>query len=156
LGEFEDRFFSTVFFGSGLLFTAMTFVSAAIAASLLSIYAFDPEMLHQSPTYTFSRAFMHQIINNYGLRMAGVFMFSLGTIWVRTKVMPRLLVFITYGLALVLLFGLNLSQWFSLVFPGWVFVISTAILVFNFRKNKTQKSDEMNEKPSPPEMTLLD
>ena len=35
LGEFEDRFFSTVFFGSGLLFTAMTFVSGATAASLL-------------------------------------------------------------------------------------------------------------------------
>jgi hypothetical protein len=156
LGEFEDRFFSTVFFGSGLLFTAMTFVSAAIAASLLSIYAFDPDMLHQTPTYAFSRAFMYQIINNYALRMAGVFMLSLGTIWVRTKVMPRILVFLTYGLALLLLFGLNLSQWFSLVFPGWVFVISVAILVFNFRQNKTQKTNKKSEKPSPAEMTLLD
>jgi hypothetical protein len=29
LGEFEDRFFATVFLGSGLLFLAMLFASAA-------------------------------------------------------------------------------------------------------------------------------
>lgn len=45
LGELEDRFFSTVFFGSGLLFTAMTFISAAIAGSILSIYTADPNLL---------------------------------------------------------------------------------------------------------------
>jgi hypothetical protein len=31
LGELEDRFFATVFFGSGLLFLAMLFASAAVA-----------------------------------------------------------------------------------------------------------------------------
>jgi len=35
IGDYEDRFFSTVFFGSGLLFLAMVFVSAATAGSLL-------------------------------------------------------------------------------------------------------------------------
>lgn len=35
LGEFEDRFFSTVFFGSGLLFLAMVFISSAVAGGLL-------------------------------------------------------------------------------------------------------------------------
>jgi len=151
LGEFEDRFFSTVFFGSGLLFTAMTFVSAAIAASLLSIYAIDPDLLPQTPTYAFNRIFMFQIINVYGLRMAGVFMMSLATIWIRTKLMPRLLVFLTYGLALVILFGLNLSLWFSLVFPGWVFVISVMILIYNFRKKKSQEMDGMTVKVTPSE-----
>ena len=32
IGEREDRFFATVFLGSGLLFVAMLFVAAAIAA----------------------------------------------------------------------------------------------------------------------------
>jgi hypothetical protein len=32
LGELEDRFFATVFLGSGLLFLAMLFASAALAA----------------------------------------------------------------------------------------------------------------------------
>ena len=156
LGDFEDRFFSTVFFGSGLLFICMTFVSSATAASLLSFYAIEPELLPQTPTYAFNRLFMFQIINVYGLRMAGVFMLSLGTIWVQTKTMPRILVFLTYGLALVQLFGLNLSLWFSLAFPCWVFVISLAILVFNFRQKKAKEASDPSGKGSPAEKTLLD
>jgi hypothetical protein len=156
LGDFEDRFFSTVFFGSGLLFISMTFISAAIAASLMSLYALDPSILLQTPTYAFNRVFMFQITNVYGLRMAGVFMMSLGTIWVRTNVMPRLLVFLTYGLALVLLLGLNISLWLSLVFPAWVFVISVAILIFNFRKNNALATDDITELTSPAERTLVE
>ena len=34
IGSLEDRFFSSVFFGSGLLYLAMMFVSAALAGSL--------------------------------------------------------------------------------------------------------------------------
>ncbi len=156
LGDYEDRFFSTVFFGSGLLFIAMTFISGAVAASLLSIYAADSSLLLQTPTYAFNRVFMYQISNVYGLRMAGVFMMSLGTIWIRTKLMPRLLVFLTYGLALVLLLGLNFSLWLSLVFPGWVFVISVEILILNFQKKKALMSDGITEGPTAAERTLIE
>ena len=156
LGDYEDRFFSTVFFGSGLLFTAMTFISGATAASLLSFYALEPELLPTTPTYLFNRVFMFQIINVYGLRMAGVFMLSLGTIWVRTKIMPRTIVFLTYGLALLQLFGLNLSLWFSLAFPSWVFVISVAILIFNYRQKQAQNVKKIDDELSPAEKTLID
>jgi hypothetical protein len=156
LGEFEDRFFSTVFFGSGLLFIAMTFVSAAVAASLMRVYSVDPDILIQTPTYAFNRVFMYQITNVYGLRMSGVFMMSLGTIWVRTKIMPRFLIFLTYGFALVLLLGVNISLWLSLVFPGWVFVISVVILVLNYQKNQEQTMNGTTELISPAEKTLLD
>src|SRR6188508_287763 len=44
LGEHEDRFFATVFFGSGLLFLAMLFASAAIAGSLLVSYGAMPAL----------------------------------------------------------------------------------------------------------------
>ena len=36
LGELEDRFFASVFLGSGLLFLAMVFVSMAVAGALLA------------------------------------------------------------------------------------------------------------------------
>src|SRR6266704_345493 len=39
LGTLEDQFFSTVFFGSGLLFLAMIFASAAVAGGSLASYA---------------------------------------------------------------------------------------------------------------------
>src|SRR5271170_8379816 len=36
IGQSEDRFFATVFLGSGLLFTAMLFVASGIAAGVLA------------------------------------------------------------------------------------------------------------------------
>jgi hypothetical protein len=50
LGEFEDRFFATVFLGSGLLFLAMLFASAAVAGGIIIAYAAKPEGLLASPT----------------------------------------------------------------------------------------------------------
>ena len=141
LGEFEDRFFSTVFFGSGLLFLAMNFLAAAVAGGILITYAVDPALLEQGTGFIYSRAVMNQASNVYGIRMAGVFMMSLGTIWVRTRIMPRPLVFLTYGLALVLLLGISLSLWMTLIFPGWVFVISVHILILNYRRRTADEGD---------------
>src|SRR5215472_16803264 len=111
LGDMEDQFFSTVFFGSGMLFLAMMFASAAIAGGILGSYAIEADTLIKSGVITFGRAIMYSITNVYGVRMAGVFMVSLGTIWLRTRVMPRLFVFLTYALALVLLVSSNLTLW---------------------------------------------
>src|SRR6516164_3769760 len=74
LGDMEDQFFSTVFFGSGMLFLAMMFVSAAIAGGILGSYAIESDILVKSGVVTFGRAVMYTITNVYGIRMAGVFM----------------------------------------------------------------------------------
>ena len=39
IGEREDRFFATVFFGSGLLFVAMLFASVAVASIVRAVFA---------------------------------------------------------------------------------------------------------------------
>jgi hypothetical protein len=52
IGFREDQFLSTVFFGSGLLFLAMTFVSAALAGGLLATHAAHAERLIDSGLYT--------------------------------------------------------------------------------------------------------
>lgn len=133
LGQLEDQFFSTVFLGSGLLYLGMIFVSAALAAGLLASYAVESSTLIDSGVYTFGRAVMDRIMNVYGIRMAGVFMISLGTIWVRTQTMPRWLALLTYGAALVLLLSIGFSLWVTLIFPVWVFLISLHILILNLR-----------------------
>jgi hypothetical protein len=143
MGHLEDRFFSTVFLGSGLLYLAMMFVAAAMAGSLLSSYAIIPAQLIDSGMYTFSRALMWRITNVYALRMAGVFMISLGTISVRTRIIPRWLAFLTYGLALVLLLSIGYSLWVTLIFPAWVLVISIDILVVNLRRTGTGHQDDL-------------
>ncbi len=57
------------------------------------------------------RARWYTIANVYAIRMAGVFMISLGTMWNQTRVMARPVVFFTYALALLLLVSINFSPW---------------------------------------------
>src|SRR6266567_5447450 len=130
LAQLEDQFFSTVFFGSGLLYLALTFVAAAFGGGLLAGTAEVPGLAGSS-TYIVDRFVIFQINNVYALRMSAVFMISLGTIWLRTGTMPRWLVFLTYPLAVAMLLVISLSIYFSLIFPAWVFVISLYILIEN-------------------------
>ena len=58
LGDLEDQFFSTVFFGCGLLFLAMIFASAAIAGGMLTSSAIEADTLIESGVIAFGRAIM--------------------------------------------------------------------------------------------------
>ncbi len=136
LAELEDQLFSTIFFGSGLLYLGLTFVAAGVAGDLLASATLYPVVIRSS-FFIFGRLMIYQITNVYALRMSGVFMISLGTIWLRTGTMPRLLVFLTYPLALVMLLSFSLNIFFSLIFPAWVFVISVYILIENLRRPST-------------------
>ncbi len=132
-GPLEDRFYSTVFLGSGLLFLAMLFVWAGTAGGLLASYSSQPDQTIESGIYAFGHQVMYGISSIYLIRMAGVFMISLGTIWIRTGTMHRWLAILTYGLALLLLFSVSLSPWVTLVFPLWVLIISVHILFVSLR-----------------------
>ena len=134
LADAEDRLFSTVFLGSGLLFMALTFLAAALAGGLLSSYAVIPGTLVESGVFLYARSVIYQVLNIYAIRMAGVFMISLGTIWLRTGVMARGWAFLTYVLALVLLLSIGLSLWVVLIFPAWVLLISVIVLVRNLNE----------------------
>ncbi len=137
LGALEDQFFSTVFFGSGILLIAMIFVSAALAGGLLTAYSTDAELVVETGTYAIHRAAIYQITNNFGVKMAGVFMMSLATIWLRTQIMPRWIVMATYGLALMLIIVITFNVWITLLFPIWVFLVSVYIL----RATRHSKTD---------------
>src|ERR1700722_18302312 len=76
MGAHEDRFLATVFLGSGLLFLAITFASSAVSGGFMIAYEAIPEKLMDSGTYAFARTLAYELVHVYGLRMAGVFMFS--------------------------------------------------------------------------------
>jgi hypothetical protein len=133
MGRQEDQFFSTLFFGSGYLYLGMSFASAAIIGGTLVLYASDPGLLAGGASYALALVISSRLNSVYAMRMAGAFMSVLGTIWVRTGVMPRWLALVTYVLAAVLLISIGFTPWVVLVFPAWVFAISVAILVLNYR-----------------------
>ncbi|AQT82530.1 hypothetical protein B1R94_03280 [Mycolicibacterium litorale] len=129
LGRFEDKFFGTVFLGSGLLFLAMMFATSAIGAGLsASNSAVGYEALGHSEVAVFGQMVVLALSKTYALRMAAVFMISLATIWLRTHLMPRWLVIVSYLLAVALLISSDISMWLTLGFPIWVFVVSMLLL----------------------------
>lgn len=136
IGELEDRFFATVFLGSGLLFLAMLFTSAAFAGGIISIFGNAPGLLIDSGIYNFGRMVTYEIMNVYTMRMAGVFMISTCTLSLRTGIIPRWMAFLGLVLAVFLLISLGSFYWAPLVFPLWVLLISVHILLANLRRSK--------------------
>jgi hypothetical protein len=134
LGELEDRFFATVFLGSGLLFLAMLFASAAIVGGIIIAYAAKPELL-DSPTFTFARAATFEIMNLYAVKMAAVFMVSTSTLAIRTGIIARWMAFLGYAFALFLLLSGRYIEWILVLFPIWVLLISIHILIDNLRRS---------------------
>jgi hypothetical protein len=139
-GDLEDRFFSTVYFGSGLLFLAMIFVSTAIAGGIKLTIEADPSATASPDVVAFGRSVMLQVTNVYAVRMAAVLMISLATTWHRTGVMPRWLVLSTYLVALLLLLVISVSVWTALVFPAWVLMVSVLVLVAARRKTTGRRT----------------
>ncbi len=136
LGEHEDRFFATVFLGSGLLFLAMLFASAAVGGGILTAYGAAPRHVIESGIYTFGRIISYEIMNVYAMRMAGVFIISTSTLALRTGIFPRWMAWLGLLLALFLLFSLGYFSWAPLVFPLWVLMISVYILLANLRRSQ--------------------
>ena len=127
LGRFEDKFFATVTLGSGLLFLAMMFAASAVGVGLV-------ESRHYAVCGTgevgiFGQMLLLNLSKTYALRMAAVFMMSLATIWLRTGLMPRWLVVVSYLAALTLIIGGDTTMWLTLAFPVWVLIVSVLFLV---------------------------
>jgi hypothetical protein len=128
-GRFEDKFFSTVFIGAGLMFLAMMFVAAGVGAGLEASNRLVGDVSAHTEVATFGQMVLLAIAKTYALRMAAVFMISLATIWLKTGLMPRWLVIVTYLVALGLLVGSDINMWLTLTFPIWVLVVSLLLLV---------------------------
>jgi hypothetical protein len=139
LGIREDRFFATVFFGSGILFLALFFVGGAVAGALIMGLAASHTQMIESGVYFFGRAVIAQIMNVYALKMAGVFMLATATQSVRSGILPPWITLPGYVLAWVLLLSSHFFDWLSLAFPLWVFVLSTYILIENLGRGKPEE-----------------
>jgi hypothetical protein len=125
IGEREDRFFATVFLGSGLLFVAMMFAAAAVSGGLIA----DISSGH-SDTSTLSLAhnITMSLLNVYAMRMAAVFTLTTVTIARRTEIVSRWLTLAGFVCAVALLIGIGISPWAELVFPAWILALSLDVL----------------------------
>lgn len=132
IGETEDKFFATVFLGSGLVFVATLFGAAAAAGSLLAT-ADASGTDSQQQLWSFGHHFTYSLLTTYSMRMAAVFTLSASSIGRRLGVIPRWLCLLGYLVALTLFLVSDAIAWSELVFPTWALVVSLYILVASFR-----------------------
>ena len=126
LGAVEDRLFTTVFLGSGLLFLAMLFTGAVTAASILAML--DSTNANRD-VWAYGRNTSEGLISVYAMRMAAVFTLSVSTAGLRAAALPRWVSYAGYVIALGLLVGSADQKWLQLLFPAWVLVVGAVILL---------------------------
>jgi len=136
LGEREDRFFATVFLGSGLLFIAMLFASAALTVGMLTSFHAAPSTAAETGIWDLGRQATFAFLNVFAMRMAAVFIISTSAIALRTAVIYRWLAFLGLAIALVLLVAASSVPFINLLLPLWIFLVSAEILISSMREGR--------------------
>jgi hypothetical protein len=128
IGHREDRLFATVFLGSGLLFVAMLFVTAAVAGGVF-VAASSSSGPPGPDVLSLGRDVTGLLLNVYSMRMAAVFTLTTVTIARHTEIVSRWLTVAGVVVALILLVAINFTDWVELLFPAWILALSIDILV---------------------------
>ena len=129
LGDREDRFFATVFLGSGIAYVAVWLVGAAVLAGP----AVAMTMLDAAEVTPASASLAGGVAAGLVLvvapRLEAVFIFSTSTVILRSKVLPSWLAFVVYAAGLVMFLAPFVYPPLAYVFPAWVFAVSVVLLV---------------------------
>ena len=132
IGDAEDKFFSTIYLGSGLLFVAMLFVVAAVGGGLLS-EAGRHRGAVPLDVWDFARPTTYSLVTNFGIRMAGVFIISTSAIGLRVGLIAhRWFARVGFLVGLFLVLVASSIPWIELLFPAWVLYLSVDLLVRTF------------------------
>jgi hypothetical protein len=142
LGGLEDKFFATVFLGSGIVLVVMLYIWGAAFGAIFGTYAAAADLLVDNDIFIYATVLMNQIIGNYFLRMAAVYMLSIGSLWTRTDVVHRWLTILTLVVALAFLVFAGFLRWARFLFPAWVLLVSVYILVMNYRREQDHEGEE--------------
>jgi hypothetical protein len=129
VGDREDRFFATVFLGSGILLTGVMLVGATtLASGAITVDLADGRVPDASVLAALTGLGMSLLLMVL-LRVQAVFVVSTSTLALRSNAFSRWLSYFGYGIALVMFFMPILSEPVGLAFPVWVGILSIALLI---------------------------
>jgi hypothetical protein len=128
IGDREDRFFATVFFGSAMVHIAIWLIAVATVAALAigggaTPGAAGPDIAE------YARGISSALLFVAGPRIQAVFVASTSTMFLRTRVVPVWVAYLGYGLATVMFLAPIVATPLGLGLPLFVFVSSVVILV---------------------------
>jgi hypothetical protein len=112
---------------SGIVYVALFFVGAAASSVVATSIEFadgdvDPDIARQFPVFGSTVVFV------FAFRMAAMFVFTTSAILLRAEILPRWFTWSGYAVATFLLLSASFVQWFVLVFPLWLLVLSALLL----------------------------
>jgi hypothetical protein len=128
IGEREDRFFATVFFGSGLLFVATLFAATAVASWPVVGVRYLGQAAPSAREVDVTQALSYALLFAFATRAAAVFLLAMATIGLKSRVFPRWFGRVGYLVAAALFLVVAFWDWVILVLPAWVALLSLYIL----------------------------
>ena len=129
MGNREDKFFSTVFLGSAILYIAMWLVAAAAIASIAVAYERFPDSTISTASLTFLVGFAESLVLIVGLRLQGAFVLTTSTLILRTEMYPKWLAYFGYIMGLLMLLLPMVYNPIGIAFPMWVLIVSVTTLI---------------------------
>jgi hypothetical protein len=127
LAQFENPLISTVLYGSGLLFIACLFGATAVGSGML--HAVSTGQIHlPSDIFFTSLRVSEAFMNVLGIKMAGVFMFTLCSLGLRTRIFSRRTSYMGFTCGAILVLAITSSAWIALLFPLWTLILSAELL----------------------------
>ncbi len=129
IGEREDRFFGTVFIGSGIAFVAVWLAGAtAMTAPAFALTYFDGASV-SNDTISYAAGLGAAYLWVVLPRVGALFALSTATIIRRTGALPMWLAVVSFAVGLGLLVVPVIAGPIGFVFPAWVLLVSVTILI---------------------------
>ena len=129
IGDQEDRFFGTVFYGSAIMHAVFWILGLASLASIpAAIDLFDVTVRVDSASVGSTGGFAAAMLFVAGPKIQALFVVSTSTIFLRTSTAPKWLGLLGYGFGIVLFVVPVVARPVGLGFPIWVFVSSVTVL----------------------------
>ena len=129
IGDREDRFFGTVFYGSAILYAALWVAALAAAAAIpAAIELFDAAVRVDSGAAGATGGTAAALLFIVAPRVQALFVLSTSTIFLRTNVAPKWLALIGYVFGIALFLVPVVAKPVGIGFPVWVFVASITVL----------------------------
>jgi hypothetical protein len=129
LGEREDQFFATVFFGSGVGYVAVSLVgSAAVASPAVATTVLDAAEVSPSSA-SLAGGLGAALLLVVAPRLQAVFIFTTSTVFLRSRVLPSWVAVAGYIVGSAMFVAPIVWRSLGLAFPVWVSVVSVVLLL---------------------------
>ena len=128
IGEREDRFFATVFFGSGLVFLAVMLTGSAVLAGPSVGIDYGGGVAPGQDVYSLVNGVGFGLLLSVVPRVQAVFVIATSTLIYRTGALHRWVAIVGYLIAAVMLIVPILTRPSGVGLPIWVAMVSLVLL----------------------------